>query len=234
MDGLAIFLSAFLVGLLGASHCIGMCGGIVGTLSVSSNDTGQPLRLMAFLSAYNFGRIASYTLVGAVAGGLGSSLVETVIPLTAARWLTVVFMFALGAYLLGWRWSLLWAERLGTHIWRHIAPLAGRVLPVKSPIQALGLGFLWGWLPCGMVYSVLVWAMASGSATQGALLMLAFGLGTLPSLILLGSATKALLGWAREPRVRVMAGVSILLMGVSLVFDPLSIYAGPLVCISPN
>ena len=125
-----------------------------------------------------------------------------------------LFMILLGLYLGGW-WSLLARlERAGGVLWRRIEPLGRGLLPVRSARHALLLGLLWRWLPCGLVYSALVWTVASGGALQGGLLMLAFGLGTLPNLLLMGVAAAQLQRWVRRPATRAVAGGLVILFGL--------------------
>ena len=215
-------IAAFLVGLLGGVHCVGMCGGIVGAVSVGlPGQSRWPLLL-----GYNVGRIASYTLAGAVAGGLGlffSGLLPVRHAQQALLAVAALFMILLGLYLGGW-WPLLARlERLGGHLWKRIEPLGRGLLPVRRPGQALALGLLWGWLPCGLVYSVLIWSVSAGGAAQGALLMLAFGLGTLPNLLLMGAAAARLQGLVRRPGVRRAAGALILLFGLYQLWQALTL-----------
>ena len=125
-----------------------------------------------------------------------------------------LFMILFGIYLAGWWHSLLWLERAGAHLWKYIEPLGRRYIPVRSVGQAFLLGLVWGWLPCGMVYAVLALALTSGSGSAGGMLMLAFGLGTLPALLTMGLAVNTLGRWIREPRVRLLAGVVVMVMGV--------------------
>jgi sulfite exporter TauE/SafE len=223
MDGpmditLATLSAAFLVGLFGTVHCIAMCGGIAGALSagLAPEVRQRSGAVLACQLGYNVGRIASYALAGALVGLLGR-LFATAAGLEGARLLLQglagVFMLLLGFYLTGW-WPLLARlERLGGHLWRHVEPLGRRLLPIRSPITALPLGVVWGWLPCGLVYSALALAMASGGALQGALVMLLFGLGTLPSMLAAGLLTTRVRSLTR-PGLRVAAGVLVLLLGV--------------------
>ena len=199
------------VGLLSAVHCIGMCGGIVGALGfgLAASRRDDPRAMLPLLLAYNLGRIASYGLAGLLAGGLGMLLASSLPVWYAQRALLLLaglFMLGLGLYLGGWWFGLGRIERLGGALWRRIEPLARRWLPVRSASQALVLGTLWGWVPCGLVYSVLVWALSAGSPLRGAGLMLAFGLGTLPNLLLMGVAAGSLAAWLRRRGVRQMAG----------------------------
>ena len=206
-------ISAFVVGLLGGVHCVGMCGGIVGALSLGLPSQRQ----LPILLGYNLGRISSYTLAGALMGALGFYFSGLLPVQTAQRvllGLAGVFMVLLGLYLGGW-WNLLSrVERMGGVLWRRIEPLGRGLLPVRSPGQAVALGLLWGWLPCGLVYSALVWTVASGGPVQGGLLMLAFGLGTLPNLLLMGVAAAQLQRWVRKPATRAIAGGLIIAFGL--------------------
>ncbi len=205
------YAAAFVVGLLGGVHCVGMCGGIVAALSfgLAESRRSDPRAMLPLLMAYNLGRIASYGLAGLLAGGLGM-LLATSLPVWYAQrallLLAGLFMLGLGLYLGGWWFGLNRIEHLGGALWRRIEPLARRWLPVRSPSQALVLGALWGWVPCGLVYSALVWALSAGSPLRGAGLMLAFGLGTLPNLLLMGIAAGSLAGWLRRRGVRQAAG----------------------------
>lgn len=219
MEGGLTYAAAFLVGLLGGVHCIGMCGGIVGALSFGLADSrGRgPGGLLPLLVAYNLGRIASYGLAGLLAGGLGMLLASSLPVWYAQRALLLLaglFMLGLGLYLGGWWLGLNRIEHLGGGLWRHIEPWARRWLPVRSAPQALVLGSLWGWVPCGLVYSVLVWALSAGSPLRGAGLMLLFGLGTLPNLLLMGLAAGGLAGWLRRRGVRQAAGAAVALFGL--------------------
>ncbi len=217
------FLSAFIVGLLGGAHCVGMCGGIVGALAVGLPDTR---RRWPILLAYNGGRIASYTLAGALMGALGfffSGLLPVQLAQRALLSLAGLFLVLMGLYLAGWSNLLVHVEQLGELLWRRIEPMGRGLIPVRSTGQGFALGLVWGWLPCGLVYSALVWTLASGSALEGAALMLAFGLGTLPNLLLMGVAAAQLNRWIRIGPVRVIAGSLIILFGAALLFDAWSI-----------
>ncbi len=208
-------VGALVVGLLGGVHCVGMCGGIVGAISLGL--PGEPRRRWGILLAYNLGRISSYTLAGAIAGGLGLFF-SGLLPVRHAQevllGVAAVFMILLGLYLGGWWQLLARVERAGGLLWRRIEPLGRRFLPVRRSWQALLLGALWGWLPCGLVYSVLIWSVSAGGAAQGALLMLAFGLGTLPNLLAMGAAAAQLQRFVRRPGVRQAAGALVILFGL--------------------
>jgi len=217
--------SAFLVGLIGSTHCLGMCGGIVGALTLGLDDRTRQRapRMLVYLITYNVGRISSYALAGAVAGLLGTPLIASAAPAMAGRvvqWVSAGFMVALGLYLAGWWPGLQRIEQWGGHLWSRLEPVGRRLLPVNNPLKAFGFGVVWGWLPCGLVYTALVWSLASGSAIDGAARMAAFGAGTLPMMLLAGSAAGRLAGFVRKPWVRRAAGIAILLLGLFLGFAP--------------
>lgn len=206
-------VALFLVGLLSGGHCVGMCGGIVGALSLQpgSRQPAWPLHL-----AYNAGRIGSYVAAGAIVGTLGnlSFVATTTLPLQKILYLAANLMLvAMGLYLIGLTRVLAPVERAGHAIWRRLQPLTARFLPVRGVAQALPLGLLWGWLPCGLVYSALISAMAAGSTLRGAALMLAFGLGTLPNLLLAGYALTRFRGLAQARAVRLLSGGVVLGFG---------------------
>ena len=219
VSGAASLLTAFLVGLLGGVHCVGMCGGIVGTLTMGlpREVRGSFARLFPYQLGYNLGRIAGYTLAGALMGGLGAVL-TTLVPLQLAQrglyLLAAVFMILLGLYLGGWWLGLARLERLGARLWKRVEPWGRRLLPIHSPWQAVGLGFVWAWIPCGLVYSVLIWSISAGDALQGAALMLAFGLGTLPNLLGMGMLAGAAARLADQAWARRAAGLLVLGFGL--------------------
>lgn len=218
VDG-ASMLAAFLVGLLGGVHCVGMCGGIVGalTLGLPEDVRADARRILPFSLAYNVGRITSYTLAGALMGGVGWLVVRFAAVREAQlvlQGLSGLFMIALGLYLAGWWRGLARIEQAGGQVWRRIEPWGRRLIPIRTVPQALALGVLWGWLPCGLVYSVLVWSIATGHMLQGAALMLSFGIGTLPTLVALGLLAGQLSRFVRHASVKAAAGALVIAFGV--------------------
>jgi len=182
MPGLT-WMTAFLAGLLGSGHCLTMCGGIAAALGAGGvRRPWQPL-------LYQLGRLSGYAIAGGIAGALGAA---AGFAFALSRWsellrlataLVVVLIgldIALGS---GSLTRVLRApERWGALLWRRIAPAARGRLPASPALRALALGLLWGWLPCGLVYSVLLAAAVAGSAGRGSATMVAFGLGTLPAM----------------------------------------------------
>ncbi|WP_439888729.1 sulfite exporter TauE/SafE family protein [Pseudomonas sp. MBLB4123] len=205
-------LSALILGLLGGGHCLGMCGGLMGalTLAIPAEHRARRLRL---LLGYNLGRILSYALAGLLLGLAGWALASSPAAL-GLRVLAALLLIAMGLYLAGWWSGLTRIEALGGGLWRHIQPLTRRLMPVTDLPKALVLGALWGWLPCGLVYSTLLWAASQGDALDSAALMLAFGLGTLPVLLASGLAAERLTALLRRRGVRTAGGLLVILFGL--------------------
>lgn len=218
------WLTAFLVGFLGGVHCFGMCGGIVTALSfgVREDLREHQQKLLGLQLAYNLGRIISYTTAGFIAGALGffahdlSGMQEVRIGL---QLIAAVIMIALGLYLGGWWFGLLKIEQMGSGLWKHIEPIGRKLIPVQTMGGALSLGLVWGWLPCGLIYSVLIWALAVADPVEGALLMLSFGLGTLPNLLLMGVFAAQLGRYLQKAWLRKMAGMLVVVFGLWQLYD---------------
>ncbi len=223
------FLAAFLVGLLGGVHCVGMCGGIVGALTLNlegPGESGRPRKLFPRQLAYNVGRVSSYVVAGGMAGFLGVAALDLAEVRNAQLLLLLIagfFMIALGLFLGGWWSGLVRLEKAGSFlIWQWVEPLGRKFIPARTVGAALALGMAWGWLPCGLVYSVLIWALASGSFIEGALLMLGFGLGTLPNLLMMGLFAERARQLTRDKRVKKVAGGLVVLLGLYQVYLALS------------
>lgn len=227
-----ILLSAFLMGFLGSTHCIAMCSGIVGVLS----QRGMPqleeggVRNIGFVLSYNAGRIVSYGCIGLLAGLLGSlgfSLIDRELALMFSRILTSLFMLSFSFYLWGLPNFLPFLEKKGLVIWALISPYTRRFLPIRSLKQSLFLGLIWGWLPCGLVYSAVVLSFSSTQALYGALTMLFFGLGTLPAMLFMGLASDKLNQLKGSEAMRRISGVVIfVLAGIHLFSIDLLGHAG--------
>jgi sulfite exporter TauE/SafE len=229
--------SAFIIGLLGSGHCLAMCGGITtmltsaldestnpqkpkvsthGDIAVSqqSNCSAQTSKLSLVLF-YHVGRIASYCLIGAIVGFTGSIAAKNVgLPVAGLRLVAAFFLILLGLYIGQW---LLWLNRieaLGKGLWNYLSPMAKHVIPVDNGKKALGLGALWGWLPCGLVYSTLTWALASGSSFTGATIMLFFGLGTLPALVALSLGIASIKKLLVNTTFRKVMAISLISYGI--------------------
>jgi sulfite exporter TauE/SafE len=220
------YVAAFLIGFLGSTHCIGMCGGIVGALTLGLPDKVRqsPWKLLPYLLTYNTGRLLSYSFAGLLIGLLTESAgnLFQVGKFPVGGIVGGLFMVALGIYIAGWFQTMAPLERLGSHFWRRIEPLGRRLMPVTTLPHAFGLGVLWGWLPCGLVYSTLAWSATSADAVQSALLMFAFGLGTLPMLLMMGGVAERLQHITKNRVVRNIAGVLLIAFGAMILFKAFS------------
>jgi sulfite exporter TauE/SafE len=212
LELLPLLISALILGLLGGGHCLGMCGGLMGalTLAIPPEQRGQRLKL---LLGYNVGRILSYSVAGLLLGLAGWAVAGSPL-VTALRVVAALLLIAMGLYLAGWWSGLTRLEALGRGLWRHIQPLTRRFMPVTSLPRALILGSLWGWLPCGLVYSTLLWAASQGNAINSAALMFAFGLGTMPVLLATGLAAERLTAVLRKQGIRMAGGIMVILFGL--------------------
>lgn len=213
-------LAAFALALVGGLHCAGMCGGFIGALQMN-RPRGVPAARLAL--GYHLGRIASYTLAGTLVGAIGGSLYAAEVLPVQVGLLAVgsLMLLVIGATMFGRTGWMKQLEPMGVWIWRAVGPLARRVYPPRSTAQALAAGLAWGWIPCGMVYAALPLALVAGGPWQGALVMLAFGLGTLPNLVAVDIAAVKLSGststtaTATRAWLRPLAGAVIVLFGLS-------------------
>jgi sulfite exporter TauE/SafE len=218
--------SAFLLGLFSTMHCIGMCGGIIGALSLSlpvEIRNSKP-KLFTFVLSYNIGRLISYSLAGLIAGAVGTGVLQSTgvdQGHAVLRIIGVCMMVAIGLYLTGWLPQLASVEKMGIPLWKRLEPIGRKLVPAASIPKALMYGLIWGWLPCGLVYFVLVWALTAGDAVHGALTMLFFGLGTLPTLITAGFMTSWVTRFAHSTRARQLVGLLIIVMAIGSLFIPM-------------
>lgn len=201
------FFTLFLLGFFGGTHCVGMCGGLSSAFALQLPPHLNRLGLIVLL---NLGRISSYVLIGLIVGLVG----QIGISLDDTRWLqnglyvaANVLLLLLGLYLAGLSTAATQIERIGRPIWKRLNPILNRLLPIKSVPACFGVGMLWGWLPCGLVYSASLYALGSGSAVQGGLYMLAFALGTLPNLLAMGIFAAQLKTLLQRRIIRLCAGL---------------------------
>jgi len=207
-------LSAFMIGMLGSGHCLSMCGGITTMLTAAlpQNNTQSKLPLIFY---YNIGRISTYALIGGIVGFSSSIAAKNMgIPLAGMRILAALFLILLGLYLGQWLMWLNRVEYLGQFLWKKISPVSQKLIPVDTKAKALGLGGLWGWLPCGLVYSTLTWSLASGNALSGAAIMAFFGLGTLPALLSVSLGLFHINSLIKKTFFRKIAAIFIILYGI--------------------
>lgn len=211
----SVWIAAFMAGLLGSGHCFGMCGGIAGSLGAMSGVSGRSMAAPAL--QFNLGRLLSYAALGALAGGILGAAGDIMALKPLGKWLrglTALMVLLIGVrFLFDWR-GLDAIERGGAGLWRRVMPLAVRVSRRHDWLGRLGLGACWGFLPCGLVYTVLMTAASTGGAVDGALTMLSFGLGTLPSMLGLTLAAPALNSFLSDRFVRRIIGFCLVVLAL--------------------
>ena len=220
------YITAFLLGLFSTVHCIAMCGSIIGalTLSLPQEVRESQRKMLPYVFNYNLGRLLSYGIAGAIVGLLSSPLIEFNGHLVL-RYLSVMVMIAMGLYLGGWFPKFAQMERMGAPIWKRLQPIGQKLLPVRTLKQAFLLGTVWGWLPCGLVYAALAVAATVGEPVKASMVMLAFGVGTLPAVMGAGLFTGLLASMARAKHLRQIAGILIIAMALVTAFWPMDHHA---------
>ncbi len=225
---LAAMSAALVAGVFGSAHCLGMCGGIAGLFAVKL-EVASLARRAGLGLAYNLGRILSYAVLGFLVAGIGKTIAGLIPVLAGPVRLASGILIILVGLQIAFNWRLLqFLERGGAVVWQRIAPSARGLLPVTSVPQALALGFLWGWLPCGLVYSALLIAATSGEALNGAAVMAVFGLGTLPAMLLTGLGAAQLQAFMAKTWARRGAGLLVVLMGLITLWMPVMKLLAPM------
>lgn len=217
------YLVAFIMGLFSSLHCLGMCGSIIGslTLSLRREIREQKSSLTPFVLSYNLGRITSYSLGGLLAGfaehvlsmPLGEGHGHRILQIVSA-----LIMTGAGLHLAGWFPRFAYIEKAGVLVWRRIEPYGRRLIPVETLPRAFVFGMVWGWLPCGLVYTALALAATTGDAVRGTFAMLAFGLGTLPAVMGVGIMTSWMIRLSNMKRFRQAAGVFMIVLALLAAF----------------
>ena len=210
---------AFLIGLFSTLHCFGMCGGLVGamTMSLQPSIRQQTSQLGLYTFAYNIGRIASYTVAGFLVGWFGQALRDLLMPedgIAVLRLIASLLIIAMGFYIAGWFPQFSKIEKIGIPLWKVLQPMGQRLLPVKNLWQAFLFGAVWGWLPCGLVYYVLLISPANDGAINSAIFMLLFGLGTLIPMMAAGFLSGRLAPIRQSQKIRYLSGLVLIVMGV--------------------
>ena len=209
-------LSAFFIGVFSAPHCAGMCGGIVGALAMRTArpERGLASMLVATLS-HNLGRITTYSILGLLFGAIGMSL-QHVIPVMGAmlRGVAALLMICMGLYIGGWWMGLRHLENFGFKLWQAVRKTGVMSGTRPAALEGYLSGMFWGCLPCGLVYTLLTFAMTTGDVLQGGLIMISFGLGTIPTLFLVGVFANRLISVIRRKAVRSAMASIVILFGI--------------------
>ncbi len=203
-------VAAFGIGLLGAGHCMGMCGGILASLKFANGNENLSYSRLSF--GYNFGRVSSYVFIGIVAASFPNFSTQTGIPIS--RTLAGILIVLMGFYIAGWWHGLVYLEKVGKFFWQFLKPLGQRVMPITTFRSAVIAGLIWGWLPCGLVYSALALALTQSQPIHGAWVMLAFGIGTLPIMLGASFSFDALRHWLKKKSTKLSVAALYCIFGV--------------------
>ena len=224
-------IAAFLLGLFGSSHCLVMCGGIGAAVAIrrpptviasdQSACTPQFSQSIGHIGLFNIGRIISYGVIGLLFGTLGFLIAELHQAfMQLLRIIAGLLLIGMGLYIARWSLWLNQLEKIGQGFWqRRIQPLGSRLLGQQSKKSVLLLGAVWGWLPCGLIYSTLTWTATSSSPFESAVLMMLFGLGTLPSMLAIGFSAASVLMFLRQQFVRKSAALLMIVYGFWTIFS---------------
>lgn len=212
----AILISAFLLGLLGSGHCLGMCGGLSSALGLNTqpiSPLGSGKLLNLNILAYNLGRVISYSFAGLIVGSIGFWLAKHLSGLNVLRYLSGIMLILMGLYLGKWFNGIMYTEKLGKLLWPYLQPLSKKFIPIRSFKDAFIVGMVWGWLPCGLVYSALIWASLESNIFASTLIMLCFGLGTLPAMLATGIFAQQFNQFVRKPWFRNASACLMIMFG---------------------
>ncbi len=217
------YLFAFAMGLFSSMHCIGMCGSIIGSLTFSLEPKIRENKrhLIPYILSYNIGRIFSYVVAGVIIGSVQYLFKLPFIDIDGYRilqLLSAVFMISAGFYIAGWFPKFAYIEKIGSKLWKFIEPFGRKLIPVKSKLQAFLFGTIWGWLPCGLVYTSLALAATAGDFAKSGLTMLAFGIGTLPAVMGVGIITNALSKISRMQKMKSLIGLFFIIIALLSAF----------------
>ena len=210
---------AFFIGLFSSLHCVTMCGSIIGTLSYSLKPEirQDKSKMISFIFSYNLGRILSYMLAGFIIGSLESLLTLPLGEQHGHKFLQVVSAFIItgaGFYIAGWFPSFAYIEKTGSYFWKTIEPYGRKLIPVSSLQQAILFGMVWGWIPCGLVYTAVALAATSGDITISTLTMLSFGLGTLPAVMGSGIVSSFITRLTSLQKTKQVVGMLLVLVAI--------------------
>lgn len=223
----ASYFTAFAMGLFSSLHCIGMCGSIIGTLTLSLKPEirNNKKTLFGYVLNYNLGRVFSYTLAGLLLGSIEAILT---LPLglehghRVLQLFSALIMVSAGLYIAGWFPRFAYIEKAGAGLWKQLEPYGRKLIPVKTRLHAFLFGMIWGWLPCGLVYAALALSVTTGDILRSSLTMLAFGLGTLPSVMGVGIMTDILTKLSKMHRFKQIVGMLLVLVALLAVFPKLN------------
>ncbi|HFL8819309.1 MAG TPA: sulfite exporter TauE/SafE family protein [Candidatus Azoamicus sp. OHIO2] len=205
------YFTAILIGLISSGHCLSMCGGIVVAFSFKTYSKNQ--YIYQFL--YNIGRITSYSLIAIIVNLFGVFLFD--FSGYYSYYLKIFSNFILiiiGLHICNIFHGLFFIESFLWNFWNIISSIIGKINPLKSIYHAFLLGMVWGYIPCGLIYSTIIWTAGFGSITKSFMLIILFGIGTLPSMLLAGVLSTKFKNILYNKIVRSIAGSFIILFGI--------------------
>ncbi len=211
-DGTLGLVSGFVAGVASSVHCLAMCGAIATAISMRGAPAGSTggtvlASRLSFLMQAQIARVALYTALGAAAGLAGASLTfDTAGGLAVLRWLSALVLVVMGLSITGWSPMPGLGARLASPVLKRLHYL--------HRVGAVGTGLAWGLMPCSMVWLMTGYAGLTGNPGQGALVMAGFGLGTLPALTAAATGAGALASLARQPGLRIGAGLLLIAFAV--------------------
>lgn len=214
-----LIIAAISMGFFGSPHCLGMCGGIVTAFGLSMQSV-SPKKQRLLVLTYHFGRLVSYTLLGVLAGTLGAAIFAPYAQNSLPRIVIGSVLILVGLTMFGLP-LMTKLEKVGLQFWQMLAPLRKKVFPMDSFGKAIFAGLLWGFLPCGLVYSAILLAIAGHNTPTAMAMMFAFGLGTLPMLLATQRVIGGLRGMIGKFRLREINGGLLLLSGIAVIIVPL-------------
>lgn len=188
-----------------------MCGGIAAALNLGGQNSS------AITVAYHLGRITSYTALGAALGFVAGQI-DIQAWTISLRYIAGFLLLGMGLYIADWWRGMAQLERLGAHLWKPMQSFSSRFLPIKHPAQALALGLCWGLMPCGLIYSSLAWAATAQSASSSALIMLCFGLGTLPAMLATSFGAASIQQFLRRRGLKVFIALFLIGSGIWTIY----------------
>lgn len=206
---LALLSGAFFIGFAAQTHCVGMCGPVLGILGMNNAYKRIPAAIL-----YNLGRISTYTLLGVIGGLIAASVSDITTIQYVIRYIAGAIMIFIALQLFGMPQFLGIIERPFQYIWKPLQRFSQRFFPIRTALGTYTVGMIWGLLPCGAVYGPLAVAMGAGSVAKSAGIMFSFGLGTLPIMIGLAIFGTFVGHFFAKKGVRMLAGVAVLLMAI--------------------
>ncbi|MCB1712380.1 MAG: sulfite exporter TauE/SafE family protein [Candidatus Riesia sp.] len=206
------FFTAFFIGILSTGHCMGMCGGIVAFLSMSGNSSNK----LRYQTLYNFGRITSYILIAVVINFIGSVVINLTgfYTLLIFKSVSNIVLVIIGCHISNLFYGIFYLERIFSGFWVILSNVIKTVQNYKTPLVPFIIGLFWGQVPCGLVYSTLIWTIGFGSTFKSALLMLCFGMGTLPSMFLLGYSSMRFKSLINNKFLKLLFGLLLIFFGL--------------------